>query len=244
MKQYFLLAFCWITLFSTVAAQKDPATTEVWTPEPKVITPGKTQEQAPSDAIILFNGSSDSAWQQKNGEKLKWVIADNALTVKSGTGDIQTKHKFGDCQLHIEWRTPAEVKGEGQGRGNSGIFLMGHYEVQVLDSYNNKTYSNGQAGSIYKQHIPLVNACKSPGEWQYYDIIFTAPRYSDNGYVLEPARFTVLQNGVLVQNNVTVWGTTSNTGSPVYEKHGPKESLVLQDHGNPTSFRNIWIREL
>lgn len=243
MKQYFL-AFCTAMICTTIAAQKDSKTTEVWNPEPKVITPAKTNTEPPSDAIILFNGSSDSAWQQSNGDKLKWTIAENALTVKAGTGGIQTKKKFGDCQLHIEWRTPAEVKGEGQGRGNSGIFFMGRYEIQVLDSYKNRTYSNGQAGSVYKQHIPLVNACKGPGEWQTYDIIFTAPRFSENGYVLEPARFTVLQNGVLVQNNVTVWGTTLNEGSPVYEKHGPKESIALQDHGNPTSFRNIWIREL
>lgn len=225
-------------------SQNDPKTTEVWKAEPKVITPGKSDSDAPSDAIILFDGSFTSAWQHKNGDAAKWTVSDNALTVKAGTGGIRTKQKFGDCQLHIEWRTPAEVKGESQGRGNSGIFLMGRYEVQVLDSYNNKTYYNGQAGSIYKQHIPLVNACKGPGEWQSYDIIFTAPRFSENGNVLIPAHFTVLQNGVLVQNNVTVWGNTQNTGSPVYEKHEAKESLELQDHGNPVSFRNIWIREL
>lgn len=218
--------------------------TEVWSPEPKVITPGTTVSDAPSDAIILFNGSSAAAWQHSNGSEVKWTVADNTLTVKGGSGGIETKQKFGDCQLHIEWRTPAEIQGEGQGRGNSGVFLMGRYEVQILDSYNNKTYSNGQAASIYKQHIPLVNACKGPGEWQTYDIIFTAPRFSENGSVLEPARITVIQNGVLVQNNVTIWGGSTHSGLPKYEKHAPKESISLQDHGNPTSFRNIWIREL
>jgi hypothetical protein len=229
----------------SVFAQKDPKTTEVWTPEPPKVTPGKTVSEAPSDAIILFNGSSASAWQQKkDGSEAKWTVTDNTLTVKAGAGDIQTKQKFGDCQLHIEWRAPAEVKGEGQGRGNSGIFLMGRYELQVLDSYESKTYANGQAASIYKQHIPLVNACRAPGEWQTYDIIFTAPRFGENGRMIEPARITVLHNGVLVQNNVTIWGGTQYIGSPYYEKHDAKEPIILQDHGNPVSYRNIWIREL
>ena len=192
----------------SLSAQKDPATTEIWKPEPKVITPGKTNTDAPSDAIILFNGTSGAGWQHKNGDDAKWTVADNTFTVKPGTGDIQTKQKFGDCQLHIEWRIASNVTGDGQNRGNSGIFLMGRYEVQVLDNYNNinKTYVNGQAGSMYKQHPPLVNVCKAPGEWQTYDIIFTAPRFSDKGNVIEPARITVIQNGVLVQNNSTLWG--------------------------------------
>jgi hypothetical protein len=239
------LNFAAILLFTVTYAQKDPLTTELWKPEPPVVTPGKTNSDAPSDAVILFNGSSASAWQQKrDGTDCKWTVADNAFTVKPGTGDVQTKQKFGDCQLHIEWKISADVKGESQNRGNSGIYLMGRYEVQVLDSYAGKTYANGQAGSIYKQHIPLVNACKPPGEWQTYDIIFTAPRFSDNGRVIEPARITVIQNGVLVQNNVTLWGGTQYIGLPYYEKHNDKEPLVLQDHGNPTSFRNIWIRQL
>jgi len=240
-----LLIAAFLILFTNnLFAQKDPKTTEVWAPEPKVITPAARTGDAPSDAIVLFNGKDASAWEHEKGGDVKWTIADNALTVKSGSGNIQTKQKFGDCQLHIEWRTPAEVKGEGQGRGNSGIFLMGRYELQILDNYNNKTYPNGQAASIYKQSIPLVNACKPPGEWQVYDVIFTAPRFSDNGSLLEPARITVIQNGVLVQNNTTIWGPTLYIGVPVYEKHAAKESIALQDHGNPTSFRNIWIREL
>jgi hypothetical protein len=227
-------------------AQKDPATTEVWKPEVKVVTPGKTNTDAPSDAVILFNGTSASGWQHANGDEAKWTVADNALTVKPGTGGIQTKQKFGDCQLHIEWRIDKNVKGDGQDRGNSGIFLMGRYELQVLDNYNNinKTYVNGQAGSMYKQASPLVNVCKAPGEWQTYDIVFTAPRFSDNGSVISPARITVMQNGVLVQNNTTLWGNTVYIGSPTYEKHAAKESIMLQDHSHLTSFRNIWIREL
>jgi hypothetical protein len=227
-------------------AQKDPATTEVWKPEVKVVTPGKTNTDAPSDAVILFNGTSASGWQHANGDEAKWTVADNALTIKPGTGGIQTKQKFGDCQLHIEWRIDKNVKGDGQDRGNSGIFLMGRYELQVLDNYNNinKTYVNGQAGSMYKQAPPLVNVCKAPGEWQTYDIVFTAPRFSDNGSVISPARITVTQNGVLVQNNTTLWGNTVYIGAPTYEKHAAKESLMLQDHSHLTSFRNIWIREL
>ena len=234
-----------ITQISLIA-QKDPATTEVWKPEVKVVTPGKTIIDAPSDAVILFNGTTASGWQHTNGDEAKWTIADNALTIKPGTGGIQTKQKFGDCQLHIEWRIDKNVKGDGQDRGNSGIFLMGRYELQVLDNYNNinKTYVNGQAGSMYKQAPPLVNVCKAPGEWQTYDIVFTAPRFSDNGSVISPARITVMQNGVLVQNNTTLWGNTVYIGSPTYEKHAAKESLMLQDHSHLTSFRNIWIREL
>jgi hypothetical protein len=233
-----------VFIFQYCSAQVTSQSTELWKPEPTIITPGKTNNDAPSDALLLFDGSTAAKWQHNNGKEVAWTVADNALTVKGGTGGIITKQKFGDCQLHIEWRTPAEVKGEGQGRGNSGIFLMGRYELQVLDSYNNTTYSNGQAGSIYKQYIPLVNACKGPGEWQTYDIIFIAPKFGENNRVIEPARFTVFQNGVLIQNNVTVLGSTAFTGLPYYEKHNAKESLMLQDHGNPVSFRNIWIREL
>jgi len=227
-------------------AQKDPATTEIWKPEVKVVAPGKTNTDAPADAIILFNGTTASGWKHSNGDEAKWTVADNALTVKPGSGGIETKQKFGDCQLHIEWRIDKNVKGDGQDRGNSGIFLMGRYELQVLDNYNNinKTYVNGQAGSMYKQTPPLVNVCKAPGEWQTYDIVFTAPRFSDNGSVISPARITVMHNGVLVQNNTTLWGNTVYIGSPTYEKHAAKESLMLQDHSHLTSFRNIWVREL
>ena len=230
----------------TAFSQKDPATTEIWKPEVKVVTPGKSTSDAPSDAIILFDGKSGNAWQQKNGTEFKWTVSDGAMTVKPGTGDIQSKQKFGDCQLHLEWRVDKNVKGNGQDRGNSGIFLMGRYEVQVLDNYNNenKTYVNGQAGSLYKQTPPLVNVCKAPGEWQTYDIIFTAPRFSEQGGIITPARISVIQNGVLVQNNTTIWGNTVYIGSPTYEKHDTKEAINIQDHGHLTSFRNIWVREL
>jgi hypothetical protein len=244
--QRFITICAAIIIQISLIAQKDPATTEVWKPEVKVVTPGKTNTDAPSDATILFNGTTASGWQHANGDEAKWTVADNALTVKPGTGGIQTKQKFGDCQLHIEWRIDKNVKGDGQDRGNSGIFLMGRYELQVLDNYNNinKTYVNGQAGSMYKQAPPLVNVCKAPGEWQTYDIVFTAPRFSDNGSVISPARITVMQNGLLVQNNTTLWGNTVYIGVPTYEKHAAKESLMLQDHSHLTSFRNIWIREL
>lgn len=233
----------------TVSAQQvvrngDPKLTEQWTPEPRVVAPGKTAADAPADAIVLFNGTDASAFASKDGSPVKWKIADGALTVVGGTGEIHTKQGFGDCQLHIEWRTPAEVKGDGQGRGNSGIFLMGRYELQVLDSYNNRTYANGQAASIYKQIPPLVNASRGPGEWQTYDIIFIAPRFYPDGSVKSQAQITVLHNGVLVQFNSHLLGGTQYIGVGNYEAHGPEEPIVLQDHGNPVSFRNIWIRKL
>jgi hypothetical protein len=224
-----------------------PEMTEIWDPEIAVITPGETPADAPSDAIVLFDGVDlTSEWTNEKGEKPEWTVADGCVTVKKGTGTIKTKRVFEDYQLHIEWRTPAEVVGESQGRGNSGIFMQGIYEVQVLDNYNNRTYRNGQAGSIYKQHPPLVNACKAPGVWQTYDIIYTAPRFNEDGITyFTPPTITVLHNGVLVQNNVKMRGPTEYIGIPEYtvKKHGPG-SIVLQDHGNPVSFRNIWIREL
>jgi Domain of Unknown Function (DUF1080) len=222
----------------------DPKLSEYFTPEAPVVTPGKTAHDAPSDAIILFDGKNFSNWEGDKNQSIGWTIDNSAMVVKGGTGGIKTKRGFGDCQMHIEFRTPAEVKGDGQGRGNSGIFLMGKYELQVLDNYSNKTYVNGQAGSMYKQLPPLVNACRPPGEWQTYDIVFTAPRFYDDGRLKSQARITVIHNGVLVQNNTTIWGSTEYIGSPVYKKHSDKEPIFLQDHGNPTAFRNIWIREL
>jgi len=235
-----------LVLFSAALmaqTKKTPETTELWEPVPPVVTPGEGTAP-PSDAIILFDETNLNEWTNAKGEAADWTVADGCVTVKPGKGSIKTKRGFGDCQLHIEWRSPAEVKGEGQGRGNSGIFLQDLYEVQVLDCYNNKTYSNGQTGSIYKQSIPLVNACKKPGEWQVYDIIYMAPRFSENGRIAVPARITVLHNGVLIQNNVEIRGTTEYIGSPRNVVHGLKEPLSLQDHSNPVSYRNIWIREL
>ncbi|MCO5239371.1 MAG: DUF1080 domain-containing protein [Chitinophagaceae bacterium] len=235
---------------SSAFAQKaprdgDPKLTEYWDPPVRIITPGNANSDAPSDAIVLFNGKDASKWKsQKDGGEVKWKIEDGALVVVKGAGNIETKQGFGDCQLHIEWRTPAEVKGNSQGRGNSGIFLMNRYELQVLDNYNNRTYSNGQAASIYKQTPPLVNASRGPGEWQTYDILFTAPTFQEDGTVKTPARITVFHNGVIVQNNTTIWGSTQYVGTPNYETHSPKEPISLQDHGNPVAYRNIWIRPL
>ena len=221
----------------------DPKLTEVWEPVPRVITPG-LGTAPPSDSIVLFSGDDLSGWQHLDGSPAKWTIAEGAFTLRRGTGDIRTKRAFGDCQLHVEWRTPAKVEGEGQERGNSGVFLMGRYEVQVLDSYSNPTYSNGQAASIYKQYIPLVNASRPPGEWQSYDIFFRAPQFAEKGGVLVPAYITVIHNGVLVQDHVELKGSTVFIGAPSYEKHNPKEPLVLQGHGSLVTYRNIWIREL
>lgn len=225
------------------AQEIPPKASEVWEPVPPVVTPGQGTT-APSDAIILFDGKSAGEWEMVNdGSPLKWEVADGAMTVKPKTGAIRTKRSFGDFQLHIEWRAPSKIEGEGQGRGNSGIFLQNRYELQVLDSYNNVTYSNGQAGSIYKQYMPLVNASRPPGEWQTYDVIYTAPRFNEDGIRTSPARVTVLHNGVLIQNNVALLGTTEYNRLPRNEAHG-KAPLMLQDHSNPVSFRNIWVREL
>jgi Domain of Unknown Function (DUF1080) len=221
----------------------DPTVTEIWEPRPAKITPGTNSGDAPSDAIVLFNGKDLNEWTSLDGSAPKWDLKDGAATVKKGTGDIKTNKVFGDIQLHIEWRTPSEIVGDGQGRGNSGIFLQERYELQVLDSYESQTYANGQAGSMYKQAIPLVNPTRKPGEWQAYDVIYTAPRFSDNGRVIVPAYITVLLNGVIVQNHNQIIGPTEYKGMPVYISHG-KASLKLQDHGNPVSFRNIWVREL
>jgi hypothetical protein len=221
----------------------DPNLTEVWEPVPRVVIPGRGTA-APSDAIVLFGGDDLSEWESVAGGPAKWSVGSGALTVSKGTGNIRTRQVFGDCQLHIEWRAPEKIEGEGQGRGNSGVFLQGRYEVQVLDSYDNATYVNGQAASLYKQYVPLVNASRKPGEWQTYDIYFRAPRFSADGTLRKPAYVTVVHNGVLVQDHVAIKGGTVNRGASSYARHDAKEPLVLQDHGNPVSYRNIWIREL
>jgi len=224
-----------------------PAMTEIWEPEVRIIQPGAQPGMPPSDAIILFDGTDvNKEWVDSRGNPTKWIVKDGELICVKGSGIIKTKRQFNDFQLHIEWKAPSEVIGEGQGRGNSGVYLQELYEVQVLDSYNNKTYPQGQAGSLYKQYAPLVNACRKPGEWQTYDIIYTAPRFaSDSTVYFTPPRVTVLHNGVLIQNNVSLRGPTLYIGIPEYsvKKHG-SQSLVLQDHGNPVAYRNIWIREL
>lgn len=256
MKKLLILAFVTMTIMKVSIAQEitDPKATEVWEPEPKVVVPGTTNPAAPSDAIILFDGKNLDQWVSVNNPNTPapWIVSDGAFTVKKGTGNIQTKQSFTDYQLHLEWKIPENITGQGQARGNSGLFLASTgpgdegYEIQILDSYNNRTYSNGQAGAIYKQHIPLVNANKKPGEWQTYDVLFTAPRFNDDGSLKSAARVTAFINGVLVQNNVEVKGVTVYIGKPYYKKHGPAP-IKLQDHGDPSepiSFRNIWIRVL
>ena len=253
MKKQLLVLACLLASTQFVTAQKKlnidslAGLLEVWVNVP-LVTPGQSNADAPSDATILYNGNGLGAFQKKDGSPAGWKIdADGAVTDIKGAGDLITKEAFGNCQLHIEFREPAEVKSSGQGRGNSGVYIMGKYEIQVLDSYNNPTYSNGQGGAVYKQHVPLVNASRKPGEWQSYDIIFTAPLFKENGDVESPARVTVIHNGVLIQNNVTILGTTDWVMKPKYKKHAAKLPLMLQDHGddgNPISYRNIWIRNL
>ena len=253
MKKQLLVLACLLAYTQFASAQKKlnidslAGLLEVWVNVP-LVTPGITNADAPSDATILYNGNGLGAFQKKDGSPAGWRIdADGAVTDIKGAGDLITKEAFGNCQLHIEFREPAEVKSSGQGRGNSGVYIMGKYEIQVLDSYDNPTYSNGQAGAVYKQHVPLVNASRKPGQWQSYDIIFTAPKFKENGDLESPARVTVIHNGVLIQNNVTILGTTDWVMKPKYKKHATKLPLMLQDHGddgNPISYRNIWIRNL
>jgi len=221
---------------------------------------------APSDAIVLFDGKDLDAWHKPKygyGTRMdevesiikwkadhpensaaEWIVKDGQMIVKPGAGAIETNLAFGDVQLHIEWLAPVDPGKESQGYSNSGIFLMGMYELQVLNSYENETYSNGQAGSMYKQLIPLVNASRPPGEWQSYDIVFTAPRFNEDGTLKSPATITVFHNGLLIQNHAVLKGPCVYIGTPYYFKHPEKLPLLLQDHGNKVRFRNIWIREL
>ena len=233
-----------LVLLSSAAIAQEPGPFPPPKTEPPIVAPGKNSSDPPSDAIVLFNGQNLSRWQSADSTAAKWKVIDGYAEVAPGTGDIQTRDKFGDFQLHIEWATPAVPKGEGQERGNSGVFLMGRYEIQVLDSYENKTYYHGQAGSVYKQYAPLANASRKPGEWQTYDIIFHAPKFDEQGKVIDRARVTVVHNGILIQNNVEIYGITYNDRPAIYIAHAPQESLRLQDHGNPVRYRNIWIRRL
>jgi hypothetical protein len=215
-----------------------------------VIWPGwfSTQEapgEPPSDAIILFDGKDLSKWVSvKDGGPARWKVENGYMEVVPGTGDIQTVEEFGDCQLHIEWAAPAEVRGEGQGRGNSGVFLMGRYEIQVLDCYENPTYADGTTAAIYGQYPPLVNACRKPGEWQVYDIIWLAPRFDENGNLIRPAYVTVFHNGVVVHYHTPLFGLTTHRATLPYQPHPPVGPLRLQDHGDPVRYRNIWYRPL
>jgi hypothetical protein len=242
-----------------ITARMRPQMTEYWEPVPKIVDPGPYPGliPAPSDAVVLFDGKDLSKWKSRDGSDAKWKVDNDVITVVKGTGDITTRQKFGDYQLHIEWKVPEDIQGQSQARGNSGIFLQDlnddlkipqyWYEVQVLDNYNNPTYVNGQAGSIYKQNPPLVNAMRKPGEWNVYEITYTAPRFNDDGSVFSPARVTVIHNGVLVQNNFAIRGHTAYIGHPKYLAPHGKAPISLQDHGDPSkaiSFRNIWVREL
>lgn len=244
------------TAIGTANAQEKmkPEDTEYYTPVPPVVTPGKTCGAAPSDAIILFDGKDLSKWVLANDttKPADWFVKDGIITVNKKSGNIQTKQSFMDYQLHLEWKEPRNIEGSGQARGNSGLFLASTgkgddgYEMQILDSYNNSTYVNGQAGSIYKQYPPLVNPNFPPGEWQSYDVIWTAPRFNEDGSLKSPAKVTALFNGVLIQNDVKLKGQTLYIGNPSYKAHGPSP-IKLQAHGDksiPISFRNIWIRPL
>jgi hypothetical protein len=210
-------------------------------PQPKVVTPAATPGAPPADAIVLI-GNDLGAWQQKNGAAPAWTIANGVAEV--GKGDIQTKQEFGDFQLHVEFATPAVVKGDSQERGNSGVFLLGAFEIQVLDSYRNPTYPDGQASAMYGQFPPLVNASRAPGEWQAYDIVFTAPRFAAAGTLDKPAVVTVLHNGIVVHNATPFWGPTAHRRIDPYKPSLVKGPIALQDHGDPVRYRNIWIRPL
>ncbi|MES1226751.1 MAG: DUF1080 domain-containing protein [Bacteroidota bacterium] len=255
MKQILILTALLTTISYLTQAQGNAKAeeTEYYTPVPRVVTPGAIFSDAPSDAIVLFDGRNLDQWvNTKDSLPAKWILSDNVMTVNKSTGDIQTRSSFSDFQLHIEYRIPENITGSGQARGNSGIFLAalpwgaGGYELQVLDNYKNTTYVNGQVGSMYKQAVPLVNACKKPGEWQTYDVIWTAPKFSKEGILVSLARVTVFHNGVLVQNNTSLLGDTPYIGQPSYRVHGPAP-IKLQAHGDksePISYRNIWLRPL
>lgn len=215
-------------------------------PRPPIVKPGAQDlpVRPPSDAVILFDGKDLSKWRSEDGSPAKWIAKNGYMESVKGSGYLFTRQNFGDIQLHVEWATPVPPSGNSQGRGNSGVFPMGLYEIQVLDSYENDTYPDGQAAAVYGQYPPLVNACLPPGEWQSYDIVFRRPRFDADGKLVEPARVTVFQNGILVQDNVKLWGPTTWLQHLPYEPHPDKLPLSLQDHGNPVRYRNIWLREL
>jgi len=212
-------------------------------PQPPIVTPAETTSAPPSDAVVLFDGHDLGKWQSADGGPAKWTIESGALVVAPKTGNIATKDAFGDCQLHVEWASPSPPKGEDQDRGNSGVFLMSRYEIQVLDSFQNITYPDGQAAAIYGQFPPLVNASRRPGEWQSYDIVFTAPRFKGQ-QVETPAYVTVLHNGIVVHDHTAILGTTGHRVLGAYSPHPPTAPLMLQDHAHPVRYRNIWIRTL
>ena len=255
MKYKYLFVIAALGYTSLAQAQTKPEETEIWQPIPKVVTPGKTNAEPPSDAIVLFDGKNLNEWVDlaDSTKAAAWNVANNVLTVNKASGNIRTKRAFLDYQLHIEWKEPKALSGTGQGRGNSGLFLASigpgddGYELQILDSYNNPTYVNGQAASVYKQTPPLVNASKPNDVWQTYDVIWTAPRFNADSTLKTPAYVTVIHNGVLVQNHTELKGPTQYIGTPAYRKAHGAAPIKLQAHGDksePLSFRNIWIRDL
>jgi hypothetical protein len=216
-------------------------------PQPAVVSPPPSglPVKPPADAIVLFDGTNLSKWlQARDGSPAQWVVRDGYFEVKAGTGDLRTRDGFGDVELHVEWASPNPPRGVEQGRGNSGVYLMSKYELQVLDSWENPTYADGMAGAIYGQYPPSVNAARRPGEWQSYDIVFRGPRFDSSGKLLRPATMTVRFNGVLVQDNVTLSGPTGHYSRPPYEAHADRLPILLQDHGDPVRYRNIWLKEL
>jgi hypothetical protein len=247
-------AAAWTLSASPVMSQNPPMASGGWPmhaldrPQPRVVTPGRMTAPVPppSDAVVLFDGTSLSHWRSadKPDAAAGWKVADGYMEVVRGAGTIESRQSFGDVQLHVEWSAPSPATASGQNRGNSGVFLMGQYEVQVLDSYDNVTYPDGQAGAIYGQYPPLVNASRPPGEWQTYDIVFVAPRFNASGAVESPARMTVFHNGVLVQHDVALLGPTSNQRRDPYVAHPDRLPIRLQDHGDPVRFRNIWVRDM
>ncbi len=243
MKIFIFTALSFFTIFQTVAQKKNNL--EDWKNHPSKVLPG-VSHTPPSDAIVLFRSNNLEKWRYADGTNVKWNIENEAFTVTPGEPDIYTKQSFGDCQLHMEWKIPLNEIHDNLNWGNSGVYLMGLYEVQIYDSYNDvhEIYYNGQAGSIYKQHSPLVNASKPAGEWQSFDIVFTAPVFNEDKTLLKPAILTVFQNGVLVQNHVALNGPTTHENFTEYKYHESKLPLLLQSHGSKVSFRNIWVREL
>jgi hypothetical protein len=249
MQRRLLYLSCFFMLFPVAASAQPPLrwlAHDMQRPRPVVVTPGKLTlpAAAPSDAIVLFDGRDLSKWRDAEGGPARWKARDGYMESVPGSGYLFSADQFGDVQLHVEWATPVPAKGHGQGRGNSGVFLMGLYEVQVLDSYENDTYADGQAGAVYGQYPPLVNACLPPGQWQSFDIVFRRPRFQADGSLARPARMSVLHNGILVQDNVEILGPTTWLQHLPYTAHADKLPLSLQDHGNPVRFRNIWLREL
>ncbi len=243
-----LFCLCVLSSFheSTAQSPRRWLAHDLTRPKPPVTTPSAPAlpVPAPPDAVVLFNGQDLSNWRDDQGGPARWKARDGYMESVPYSGYVYTAGSYGDVQLHVEWAAPVPAKGRGQGRGNSGVFLMGLYEVQVLDSFENDTYADGQAAAVYGQYPPLVNACLPPGEWQCYDIVFRRPRFDSDGAVVRPARLTVLHNGILVQDNVEVWGPTTWLQFKPYATHTDKLPLSLQDHGNPVRFRNLWLREL